>query len=447
MTVATRVPGLVIAAPRSGAGKTTVTLGLMRALTRRGLAVQPMKCGPDYIDPAFHSVATGRSSFNLDSWAMPAAAIRGLVSAASRDCDIAVVEGVMGLFDGVAAPGLAGRGSTADIAALLGWPVVLVLDCAGQSETAAAVAQGLARYRDGVGIAGAILNNIASTRHRSLIEPALQRIGIPVFGVLVRNASIALPERHLGLVQATEVGAVDRRLEALADLAAASFDLDRIVAAARPAQPDSGAPSRSTAGLRPPGQRIAIARDVAFSFFYPHVAEGWRSCGASLSFFSPLADETPDAAADAIWLPGGYPELHAARLAAADRFKASMHDAAARGVTIHGECGGFMVLGRALTDADGVAHEMLGLLDVETSFATRSLHLGYRRAVLVADCALGHKGAEVRGHEFHYASLVHAREEPLVVCSDANGDAVAETGARRGRVSGTFFHGIGGGAG
>ncbi len=445
MTVASSIPGLVIAAPRSGAGKTTVTLGLMRALTRRGVKVQPFKCGPDYIDPAFHSIATGRPSFNLDTWAMSVAAIQSLISSASGD--LAVVEGVMGLFDGVAVPGMSGHGATADIAALSGWPVVLVLDCSGQSETAAAVALGLARYRTDVEIAGVILNNIASARHRALIEPALERIGMPVFGVLMRNASLEFPERHLGLVQALETGAIESRLDTLADQAEASFDLARIMALANSGRWKPHRVSECKALLRPTGQRIAIARDVAFSFLYPHLAEGWRRQGASLHFFSPLADEVPDASADAIWLPGGYPELHAGRIAAAGRFKRIMRDASARGVTIHGECGGFMVLGDSLIDAQGSAHEMLGLLAIETSFARRKLHLGYRRAVLSADCALGSQGDEIRGHEFHYASLVQSREEPLVVCSDANGAAVSEKGARRGRVSGTFFHAIFGNSG
>ncbi len=447
MTDGSPIPGLVIAAPRSGAGKTTVTLGIMRALARRGVKVQAFKCGPDYIDPAFHGIATGRPSFNLDTWAMSAAAIQSLASSANGDCALAVVEGVMGLFDGVAAPGLSGHGATADIAALSGWPVVLVLDCTGQSETAAAVALGLARYRDDVEIAGVILNNIASARHRALIEPAIERIGMPVLGVLMRNASLAFPERHLGLVQASETGAVEGRLEALADQAEASFDFERIMALAKPGRWERQRAPEGKALLRPPGQRVAIARDVAFSFLYPHHAEGWRSQGASLHFFSPLADEVPDSSADAIWLPGGYPELHGGRIAAAGRFKRAMRDASERGVTLHGECGGFMVLGRTLTDADGSPHEMLGLLAIETSFARRKLHLGYRRAVLSAECGLGPKGAELRGHEFHYASLVRSQEEPLVVCSDANGQGVPETGARRGRVSGTFFHVISGGGG
>ena len=198
-------PGLIIAAPRSGAGKTTVTLGLLRALRRRGHRVQPFKCGPDYIDPAFHEVAAGNPSYNLDSWAMGAALIATLAAAASMDADIAVAEGVMGLFDGAAARGQMGSGTTADLASQLGWPVVLVLDVTGQTETAAAVALGCARYRDDIEIAGVILNRVASARHLALMAPAFERIALPVFGAIFRDEAIALPERHLGLVQAREI--------------------------------------------------------------------------------------------------------------------------------------------------------------------------------------------------------------------------------------------------
>jgi cobyrinic acid a,c-diamide synthase len=203
--IALGAPGLVIAAPRSGAGKTTVTLGLLRALRRRNLSVQPFKCGPDYIDPAFHAVASGRPSFNLDTWAMGEDLLATLATMASAGADIIIAEGVMGLFDGAAARGQSGSGTTADLAALLGWPVVLVLDVSGQTETAAAIALGCAQYRNDITIAGVILNRVASPRHLALITPAFERIGIPVFGAILREDRVTLPERHLGLVQAGEI--------------------------------------------------------------------------------------------------------------------------------------------------------------------------------------------------------------------------------------------------
>jgi cobyrinic acid a,c-diamide synthase len=428
--------GLVVAAPHSGAGKTTVALGLMRSLARRGFGVQPFKCGPDYIDPAFHALAAGRLSFNLDSWAMTRATLAGLVNSHAAGADVAIVEGVMGLFDGAGSQGQTASGSTADLAALLGWPVVLVLEVAGQTETAAAIADGCARYRDDVSVAGVILNRVASPRHASLITPGFARIGLPVFGILASDERFVLPERHLGLVQASETSDVGRRLDQLADEVDASIDVEAILENARPMT----LATRAMPTLPLPGQRIALAQDHAFSFIYPHLLERWRAAGATILPFSPLGDQPPDEGADAVWLPGGYPELHAGTLAAARRFQEGLRRLAARGVAIHGECGGYMVLGRGIEDASGERHAMVDLLKLETSFARRRLHLGYRRARLRSTCALGPAGAEVMGHEFHYASLLAQGDEPLVECRDATGAAVAEGGGRRGTVSGTFFH-------
>jgi cobyrinic acid a,c-diamide synthase len=433
-------PGLIVAAPRSGSGKTTVTLGLLRAFRRRFCSVQPFKCGPDYIDPAFHEVAAGRPSFNLDSWAMGAGLIAAVTNEVSAGADISIAEGVMGLFDGAAAPGQSGNGATADLAALLGWPVVLVLDVAGQTETAAAVALGCARYRDDVDISGVILNRVASERHVSLVVPAFDRIEMPVFGAILREGRLALPDRHLGLVQAREIAAIDDRIDALADVIDAAIDLDAIRQSARPTKVAIGPSNGTRPRLPPPGQRIALAQDRAFSFVYPHLVRQWRLAGAEIIPFSPLADEAPDASADAIWLPGGYPELHAGVLASADTFRSGLRKLAQRSIPIHGECGGYMVLGRGLEDAEGNRHEMTGLLGLETSFADRRLHLGYRRARLRAACSLGAEGTEMLGHEFHYARTVTASGAPLVDCRDATGTEVPERGARQGSVTGTFFH-------
>ncbi len=436
MTPGTGPLGLVVAAAHSGAGKTTVTAGLLRALTRSGVRVQPFKCGPDYIDPAFHGVAAGRPSFNLDTWAMAAGTIVDLVSRHAAAADIAIVEGVMGLFDGVADPGQTARGSTADLAALLGWPVVLVLDVAGQTETAAAIAAGCARYRDDVSIAGVILNRVASPRHAALIAPAFRRVGITLFGAIIQDAHLTLPERHLGLVQAGEMADIDQRLDMLASMIEASVDLDAV----RRSAMATGLTDSAAARFDPPGQRIALAQDRAFSFIYPHLLDRWRSAGAEILAFSPLADQAPDPRADTVWLPGGYPELHAGTLAAAHRFHDGLRVLAGRAVPIHGECGGYMVLGQGIEDAEGQRHAMTGLLRLETSFAQRRMHLGYRRARLNASCPLGAAGAEILGHEFHYATALSSNDEPLVECRDATGAPVAEGGGRRGSVSGTFFH-------
>src|SRR3984893_13780307 len=277
-----RPPGLVIAAPASGSGKTTLTLALLAALRRRGRVVQPYKCGPDYIDPAFHAVAAGRASFNLDSWAQGRDRIDALLDA-GNDADLCLAEGVMGLFDGVATAGAWGNGSTADIAAATGWPVVLVLDVAGQAQSAAAVALGFARYRDDVTIAGVILK-VASERHAALVHDGFATNGITVFGAIGRDSTLTMPERHLGLVQAQEDSALAARLAALADLVERDIDLAALQAAACPTRrrPHTDAPR-----LVPPGQRIALARDVAFSFIYPHLLAGWRAAGAEIIPFSP----------------------------------------------------------------------------------------------------------------------------------------------------------------
>jgi cobyrinic acid a,c-diamide synthase len=429
---------LIVAAPRSGAGKTTVTLALLAALRRRGLLVQAAKAGPDYIDPAFHAAATGRQSVNLDSWAMPPALLDGLVAEAAAKSDVLIIEGVMGLFDGIGhEPGR--TGATADLAARYGVPVLLVLDVAGQSQSAAALVRGFAGHRAGVRIAGVVLNKVGSDRHRRLVADAIAPLQIPIVGVVPRDGAIAFPERHLGLVQAAEHGDLEARLAALADMAERCLDLDAILALAAPPRLD---PVSVQAALPPPGMRIALAQDAAFTFLYPHVIEGWRRQAAEIVPFSPLADEAPHGSCDACWLPGGYPELHAGRLAAAQNFKSGLAAFAATW-PVHGECGGYMVLGQGLEDADGVRHAMTGLLGHATSFAQRKLHLGYRQARLLSDCALGKDGSAIRGHEFHYASLIETgNDAPLAEIADGDGNALGTAGGRRGNVTGTFFHAI-----
>ncbi len=431
-------PGLMIAAPRSGSGKTTLTLGLLRAFRRTGLVVGAAKCGPDYIDPPFHQAASGRSSVNLDSWAMPPALLAALARQTASGCDLVICEALMGLFDGV--PGAPGRtGSSADVAAAIGWPVLLVLDISGQSQSAAAIVKGCISYDPRITIAGVVLNRVGSPRHARLATDAIEALGIPVIGALPRSGGISLPERHLGLVQAGETTDLEVRLQALAAFVAANVRIDAVRSLAACTSTASCAPAEPEA-IRPPGQRIAVARDDAFSFLYPHMLQGWRSAGADILFFSPLADDGPDDSCDACWLPGGYPELHAGRLAELSRFFARLrHFAETR--PVHGECGGYMVLGTELTDAQGIVHAMAGLLSVTTSFARRKLHLGYRDARLVDDGCLGPAGTQLRGHEFHYASVETTGDDaPFALVADAYGSDPVPAGSRRGFVSGSFFH-------
>ncbi|WP_336970603.1 cobyrinate a,c-diamide synthase [Sphingobium aromaticiconvertens] len=427
-------PGLLISAPTSGAGKTTVTLGLLRALVEEGLAVQPYKSGPDYIDPAFHRVACGRASFNLDSWAMDGTLLDA-IAAEGQGADIIVAEGVMGLFDGAMGRGVSGNGASIDIARRMGWPVVLVVDVSGQAQSAAAIALGFRYLGADVPFAGVILNRVASPRHERLVRSGMEAAGIRVLGALPRRSDLTLPERHLGLVQAGEHDRLDALMADYAALIRAHVDLSAIRQAAA-AKPRS---MSQPLALPPPAQHIALAQDTAFSFTYPHLLTAWRRMGAQIMPFSPLADEAPAHDADLVWLPGGYPELHAGRLAAAYRFRAGLcHHAKTR--PVYGECGGYMVLGEGLIDKDGTQHRMAGLLGLVTSHADRRLHLGYRQARLLAPVAGFTAGASLHGHEFHYSTIVEQPDPPLADVTNADGELLAETGSYRGHVAGTYFH-------
>ncbi|HZP20924.1 MAG TPA: cobyrinate a,c-diamide synthase [Bauldia sp.] len=428
---------LMIAGAASGTGKTTVTAGLIAALRRRGLIVHPVKAGPDYIDAAFHAVAAGAACRNLDSWAMDARLLETVIAEAGEGADIVLIEAAMGLFDGLPGPKGA-RGAAADLAAKFGIPVALVLDVGGQAQTSAAVARGLAAHDPAVHVAGVILNRVAGDRHRDFIAEAMAAVPVRVFGALARSGAWALPSRHLGLVQAGEHPDLADRLGCLAEALEAGVDLDAVLAAAESI--GGGGPRRIA--LPPPGKRIALADDAAFSFIYQHMLDGWRSAGTSVTRFSPLADEPVPADADCVWLPGGYPELHAAGLSAARRFRDSIV-AFAETRPVHGECGGYMVLGAWLEDAEGTRHPMVNLLGHCTSFRQKKLTLGYREATLRAASPLGPAGGAVRGHEFHYSRLVEpGSDEPLAELADGRGASLGPAGSRRGNVSGTWFHAI-----
>ena len=454
----------MIAAPASGSGKTVVTLGLLRHLRDRGVAVASAKSGPDYIDPAFHAAASGRACVNLDAWAMRPETLDALAARQAEDATLLVVEAAMGLFDGAPGPGSVGDGSAADLAARFGWPVVLVLDAGGQGFSAAAVLAGFKGFRDDVRIAGVIFNRVGSARHEAILRRAADHAGLPVLGLVPRLQSLALPSRHLGLVQAGEHAALEAFLAAAGQAVGAAVDVEALTRISHTVKPGldpgiQGGKGRSSwpldrrvrpgddngkmaaFALPPLGQRIAVARDMAFAFAYPHLLTAWREAGAEVLPFSPLADEAPDPSADAIYLPGGYPELQAGRLAGNRRFLDGLRMAAGQGRTIYGECGGYMVLGAGLTDAEGLRHAMAGLLPVETTFADRRLHLGYRRAALAAATPLGAAGTLWRGHEFHYASILsEGPGEALFEAWDAEGTPLGRLGRRAGSVFGSFFH-------
>jgi cobyrinic acid a,c-diamide synthase len=421
--------GLVIAAPASGSGKTVVTLALLGALVKRGVIVASAKLGPDYIDPQFHQAATGRDCFNLDGWAMGEEAVKGYAAELGADPALTVIEGVMGLFDGPEE----GPGSTADIAEELGLPVILVVDCSHQAQSIAALVHGFRTHRPHLAVPAVILNRVASPRHADMLRKALAQSDVAVLGAVPRDGALALPSRHLGLVQASEHENLSLFLERATERVALHIDMEALLALARPI-----AAAPAPLSLPPLGQRMAIARDEAFTFLYPHLLSGWRRQGAELSFFSPLADEPPETQADAIYLPGGYPELHGGRLSKANDFLNGLRAAAERGRLIYGECGGYMVLGQALIAADGSAHKMAGLLPVTTSFARRKLHLGYRR--------LGHESAlpwpkVLKGHEFHY-SMIESQDggTPLFQASDTSARDLGAMGLSCNRVMGSYAH-------
>ena len=428
-------PGLIIGAPASGSGKTVVTLGLLHALRNAGVAVASAKAGPDYIDPAYHTAASGADCVNLDCWGMRDETLAGLAGNLGMGAELVLCEGVMGLFDGA----VDGTGSTADLAARTGWPVVLVIDVGGQAASAVATCEGFARHRADVSVVGVICNRVGGPGHERLLREAFAAAkSVPaLLCFLPRDPALALPERHLGLVQAREHDGLDAFLESAAAAIAQRLDLESLRACARA----SGCTPGAVRLLPPLGQRIAVARDDAFAFAYPAVLQGWREAGATVSFFSPLGDEGPAADADAVYLPGGYPELHAGQLASNHRFRNSLRDAAARRAAVYGECGGYMVLGDGLVDSEGARHEMAGLLKLETSFAERRLHLGYRQVETMNRSGLGKAGTPFRGHEFHYASTVEEGPgDPLFHATDARGENGTPCGLVSGTVAGSFVH-------
>ncbi len=416
----------ILAAPKSGSGKTLVTLGIIRALRNKGLKVASAKVGPDYIDGRFHEAASGRPCINLDLWAMGAETCRSRVSELAVGNDLVVIEGVMGLFDGPEGQ----KGSTADLAEALGLPVIIVADTTGQAQSLAASLLGFRKFSPNLNIAGAILNKIASDRHQRMLLENWEASGLTLLGLLRHNDSQSWPSRHLGLVQAQEIQKLEEFIESAASGVARETFLDKIIesAAELPNQPVSA--SR----LPPLGQRIAVAHDTAFAFAYPHLLEDWQAQGAEIMLFSPLANEAPNKGADAVFLPGGYPELYAGELAANATFLTGLRTH--QGL-IYGECGGYMVLGDALIDAEGASHTMAGLLPLTTSFATRKLHLGYRQL----EPLNAPWNQALRGHEFHYSTIAEqGGGEPLFAVKDAAGTDLGSHGQRIGKVMGSYNH-------
>ncbi len=421
--------GFMIAAPHSGSGKTVVTLGLLRALREKGIAVAPAKAGPDYIDPAFHAFSSGQICTNLDPWAMREDLLTHNAHQLAND-RLLVVEAMMGLFDGAAD----GAGSAADLAEQLGLSIVFVVDCARMAQSIAAIVSGYMQHRPSLQFAGVVLNRVGSARHEAMLRAALDPIDIPIVGVVMQDEALSLPSRHLGLVQAREHDTLESFLKGAGEIMARSLSIGRLCDLKLNMTTSVPAPLP----IAPLGSHIAVAVDDAFAFCYPHMIEGWQATGAEISYFSPLADEGPDPKCDAVFLPGGYPELHAAQIAATKHFKRAMRDAATRNKVIYGECGGYMVLGEKLIDADGTEHEMLGLLPLTTSFETRRRHLGYRKLSPLEGSPWQ---IPLMGHEFHYSVEVESGDgQPLFAVTDALGHDLGHAGLRVGSVMGSYCH-------
>jgi cobyrinic acid a,c-diamide synthase len=398
-----QVPRLVIGGTTSGVGKTTIAVGVMAALVRRGLNVQPYKVGPDYIDPSYHAVAAGRSSRNLDAWMLSEATVLELFARSSEGADIALIEGVMGLFDGLS--GLDEAGSTAQMAKVLRAPVLLVLDVSRTARSAAAMALGYARLDPGVRLAGIILNRVAGPRHRDWTKEAVEGLaGLPVLGALPEVPDLALPERHLGLVPATERQPLDAFLERLVPIIEGHLDLDRLIALAAQAEPVPLA-SASLFKIDVPTRpvRIALAQDEAFSFYYADGLDLLTAAGADLVRFSPIHDASLPAGAQGLYIGGGFPELFGDQLEANGRMRREILESARDGMPIYAECGGLMYLTEAIVDFDGTSFPMVGAVPGRAVMERGRLRIGYVEVEPLGENILAGPGTRLRGHEFHCA--------------------------------------------
>ena len=435
---------LTIAAPASGCGKTTITLALLAALSRRGLTVAPFKVGPDFIDPGHHARACGRISRNLDGWMCGEQWVRKTFDQGCAGAELALIEGVMGLFDGAA--GDSEVGSSAEVAKWLGSPVLLVIDARAQARSAAAVLQGFANFDPQLQVVGVIFNRVGSPGHAEMLREAVASVpGLPpVLGCLPRSEELALPERHLGLVTAEDAGCDGAFFARLADWIEAHVDLEALLALPPFAKGGGGGFLGSgQIPLDPPLQkgeefpvRLAVARDAAFCFYYPDNLELLEDAGAELVYFSPLADEQLPAAIDGLYLGGGYPELHAAALAANVGLRRQIQAAATAGLPIYAECGGFMYLSEAIDELP-----MVGVFPARARMLPRRRALGYREVTLSAASPLGPAGTRGRGHEFHYSEMKLPASVPRCYqLTRRQGEAVGSEGYRIGNVLGSYVH-------
>ncbi|MFN3981902.1 MAG: cobyrinate a,c-diamide synthase [Caldilinea sp.] len=431
-------PRLVIAAPHSGSGKSTIASGLMAALAQTH-QVQGFKVGPDYIDPGYHTLAAGRISRNLDAWMTSHDEVKRVFARAAQDADIAIIEGVMGLFDGV--DGRTEAGSTAEVAKLLDAPVVLVIDVSKMARSAGAIALGCCMFDPRLRLAGVICNNVASANHARWVTEGIEAAGLPVFGCIPRTSTLKTPERHLGLYTAVErMEAATTFVRSAAEVVQQHVDLDRLWAIARDA-PTLSIPKAPKHDVPCHQVRIAVARDAAFCFYYEDNLDHLRAAGAELIFFSPLHDAALPEGVHGLYLGGGYPELYAAQLAANHSMMRSLRNAIEAGLPTYAECGGLMTLTESITDLEGRTHPMLGVAPGRTIMVGR-LTLGYREVTAIRDSLLLQTGESVRGHEFHYSDWVERPEKlpNAYALQSRNAETVRYEGFTQGSVLASYVH-------
>ena len=428
-----KIPRIVIAATQSSSGKTTIVTGLLAELRSRGLKVQSFKVGPDYIDPGYHKLASGRTAHNLDTWLVPKAKLPQIFAAESVGADIAVIEGVMGLYDG----GRGGISSTAEIAKLLDAPVLLVIDCKSMGASAAAIAKGFRDYDEDIKLAGVILNKLGSDTHEEMIKQAMQKINMPVYGSLRRNTEIATPERHLGLLPVEENNQLF--IEKMRSMVSASVDVDGILALANRAAAIKSVNGDIFSKDKEIKCTIGIAKDEAFSFYYSTSLAVLENLGARIVPFSPLHDkEIPPV--DGIIIGGGFPEMFAAKLAANTALRESLKCAAENNMPIYAECGGYMYLMQSIVDFSGHEYKMAGIFDGQAQMTKKLQMVGYVEAELTTDSVIGKKGTKLHGHEFHFSIDDQSIENRPFCFTKLRNNASYLAGQAKYQTIGSYLH-------
>jgi cobyrinic acid a,c-diamide synthase len=434
--------GFIVSALSSDSGKTLITAALINLLQKKGYKIGSFKVGPDYIDPMFHQKITQDICFNIDLWGMPQTRVHATVRYLLDHNDWVVGEGVMGLFDGSQSVGFC----TADIATLMNLPIILIVNCHRLAETIFPIIQGMVNSQKQFKVAGIILNQVGSKRHAEILSKSLQKIEVPILGYLPRLNDLVLHHRHLGLHQPIDIQHFQEKFDLISNLVAQYLDIDRLIniieknsAVKNPSPQPLSFPKISLPVL---GQRIAVAFDKAFSFVYPVLLESWRLAGAEIFLFSPLGHQQPPSHVDAVYLPGGYPELYLKEISQNRGFLNALKNLSDDSSTvIYGECGGFMVMGQNIEDESGNLWPMAGLFDLTTSMQHKKLVLGYRRVQTLQKTILGPAGSHYRGHEFHYAKLTSvSSDQQLYRVLDNQAGQLGLAGLQRKKTIGSFIH-------